>query len=95
MPRIVHGQLTASQVLEVTLDADYETVEVMSRDGAAEIYGRIGQSDVADPTVGGDDCFVLPALPSFLLVEVPGHGATVVKLISSGEPLFSISGVTQ
>lgn len=93
MPRIVHVTLTADQVEDVELDADYPRVEIVKLDADDEIYGRAGGDHTAEPTVAGDDCFVLPAAICSLEVDVNGRGATHVKLISSGTPRVSIEGV--
>lgn len=89
MPRIVHGTLTANQVATVTLDEPYELVEVLSRNGAAEIYFRLdGQS----PTVGGNDCQVVPAAVGSVVVGGITTAPTVVTLISVGSPTYTVSG---
>lgn len=90
MSNIEHGTLVGSAVTTVTLDADAQEVEVLNRDGVAEIYFTV---DGADPTVGGDDCHVLPAAIGALQVHAPGGGVTDIKLISSGTPKFSVRRV--
>lgn len=84
-----HGTLAADVVATVILTQEARTVEVLNRDGAAEIYFT---ADGSTPAVGGDDCFVLPAAIGSL--EVTARGArddqTVVKLVSSGTPTYSV-----
>jgi len=82
-----HATLVASTVDTVTFDPDPEYVEVASRDGAAEIYFT---TDGSTPTVGGQNCYVVPAFPS---ARTARHGATggAVKLISSGTPAYSVT----
>jgi hypothetical protein len=95
MARIKHGTLVASTVATVTLDlvdsgrivSRQKRVEVINRDGAAEIYFTV---DGTTPTVAGDDCFVLPAAMGSLEVGAPKGTPTVVKLISSGTPTYSV-----
>lgn len=90
--RIKHQQLTAATVDTVTLNADYPQVEVVNRDGAAAIFFTI---DGDAPTVEGDNTHVLPAAISG--VTVPSNAdtgdPTVVRLISSGTPKYSVRGV--
>lgn len=88
-----HGTLTANVVTTVTLTHVSEKVSVVNRSGAAEIYFNVYTVGAApaDPTVGGDDCYVLPATSSVYDVSV-GSASVTVKLISSGTPTFSVLG---
>jgi hypothetical protein len=85
-----HGQLAANTVDVVTMNADWESIQVVNRSGTAEIYFTV---DRATPTVGGPDCYVLPAC---LGVATPTginfNAVTVIQLISSGTPTYSIIG---
>jgi hypothetical protein len=86
-----HRTLVAATVDRITLtDSNFGQVEVLNRDGVAEIYFTV---DGADPTVGGDGTHVLPASVGAVVVRSSGRQATVVKLISSGTPKYSIRGV--
>ncbi len=61
-------------------------VEVLS-DAVADIYFTV---DGTTPTVGGANCYRVPA--GALSVDVaPIAGEVVVKLISSGAPTYSVS----
>lgn len=84
----VHETLVASTADSVTFTDDITEVEVLNRDGAAEIYFTV---DGSTPTVGGENCRVLPAAIGGLELRVE-HG-DVVKLISSGTPTYSVSVV--
>lgn len=85
-----HGTLVAATVDTVTFTGiDFNEVEVLNRNGAAEIYFTV---DGTAPTVGGTNCYVLPAAITSAIVGVPTTGATVVKLISAGTPTYSVSG---
>jgi hypothetical protein len=89
MPRIVHDTSVADTVAVVTLDADYDSVEVMSR-GESDIYFRV---DGEDPTVEGDDCYLVLA-GGFLEVPVPGRaGSSEIRLISTDATAYSVTGV--
>lgn len=79
--------LAATTVDTVTFNDDCESVEVRSN-GAAAIYYTV---DGSTPTVGGSNCYELPAIPSARAVGVPTAGKTVVKLISPGTPEYSVS----
>lgn len=90
---IRHGVLTADTVATFTLPRRrYAHLEVVNRDAAAEIYFLCLHPHRAavDPTVGGDDCEVLPAALSSLEIATPGVAPLTVKLISSGTPTYSI-----
>jgi hypothetical protein len=88
--RVMHGTLVADTVTTVTLDHNYNRVEVLNRDGAAEIYFTV---DAGAPTVEGDGCYSLPAAIGGLEKKSPGGRATVVKMISSGTPTYSVTGI--
>ena len=84
-----HSTLTAATVETVTIDRNASTVRVMNRDGAAEIYYTL---DGSAPTVGGATTYALPAAISSEDRPVPSvtSATTVVKMISSGTPKFSV-----
>jgi hypothetical protein len=87
--RIEHGTLAADEVTSVTLIENTVGVEVLNRDGVAEIFFTI---DGSTPTVEGDDCHCLPAAIGALIVNSP-KTVDVVKLISTGTPKYTVSGV--
>jgi len=91
MAWVRHGTLTANTVAAVTVpDRSFAAIEVMNRDGAAEIYFLVNRSgETTDPTVGGDDCEVLPAATSTLEIDAES-GEVVIKLISTGTPKYSV-----
>lgn len=90
--RSVHATLAASTVDTVTLDADYAFVEIVNRDGSAEIYATVDSG--VTPTVGGAGCDVLPAAMGSLVIDATAYGPpTIVKLISSGTPAYSVKGL--
>lgn len=84
--------LVASTVDTVTFADDLDRVEIGS-DGVAAIFVTV---DGSTPTVSGDSTYKIPALASssagklgvFRTIEVPTAGGTVVKLISSGTPVY-------
>lgn len=84
-----HQTLTANTVDTVTLDGDYDTVEVFNRGSTGDIYFRV---DGTAPTVGGAGSFIVTPGMS-LIVDPPTSGNSVVKLISSGTPPYSVTGV--
>jgi hypothetical protein len=81
--------LSASTVDTVTIARDCDQVEVMS-DGAAAIYFTV---DGSTPTVAGKKAYALPAAVGARQVTVPTSGSTVVKLISSGTPTYSVTAL--
>lgn len=97
----LHRTLVADTVTELTLDlpdpvgdtASFATppsaqVEVLNVNGSAEVYFT---TDDSDPTVGGDGCYLLPAVIVALTVDdaTPGPTSTI-KLISAGTPRISV-----
>lgn len=91
MHDVKHATLVAATVTTLSLDAGYQSVEVLNRDGAAEVFVTV---DGTEPTVEGEDCFALPATIGAL--EVPaelGGWVTEVKLISSGTPKVTVTGI--
>jgi hypothetical protein len=88
-----HAQLAANTVDTVTLVSDYSQVEVINRDGAAEIYFTV---DGAAPTVGGDNTHMIPAAISGMTANAYAESGspTVVRLISAGTPQYTVRGVS-
>jgi hypothetical protein len=87
--------LVAATADTVTFESRVATIEVLS-DGAADIYFTI---DGSTPIVAGKGCYRLPSAPSSREVDVPAEfiseAKTVVKLISSGTPNYSVARVSQ
>lgn len=92
----VHETLTASSVDEVTLTAPAAEVTVLNRTGTAEIYFTTGSADYppGTPSVGGSNCYVMPAAVGSVTVQVQpadiSVGALLVYLISSGAESYSV-----
>jgi hypothetical protein len=90
--RIISATLVANTVDTITLDADYVAVEILNRSGSAEIYA-VADGSLA-PTVGGNGCDALPAAISSLTIDASAYGSpTIVKLISSGAPTYTVKGL--
>jgi hypothetical protein len=90
--RIVSAALVAATADTVTLDADYTAVEILNRSGSAEIFATVDGGPA--PTVGGTNCDVLPAAIGSLTIDASAYGVpTVVKLISSGTPTYTVKGL--
>lgn len=94
MAHIKHGTLTADTVATVTLDTDALRIEVVNRDGADEIYFLVDPGST-NPTVHGDDCEVLPAVITAQTCRSRASGVSVVKMISSGTPKYTVRAVQQ
>ena len=91
MAFVRHGTLTANTVTTITLPARrFYRVEITNVDGASRIYALVTENNPAMPTVGGDDCEVLPASMNSLELPLGGGSPVAVKLISSGTPAFSV-----
>lgn len=85
----IHAKtLIANQQDTVTFTGvDLPEIEILSN-GAADIYVHMGAGPAA---VAATDCWrVLPAMGATVL-PVHTSGDTVVKLISSGTPSYSVS----
>lgn len=82
-------KLTAATV-EVFKSAEYLAGMEIISDGAAAAYMTI---DGSEPTVGGANCYVLPA--NVCVRNIAGSGnrtePPVVKIISAGTPTVSVS----
>lgn len=95
--RVTSGTLVAATVSTVTFTNYYSGVRVTNR-GTGDIFVRL---DKTDPTVGGDDCDVVPANTSVVLynplpvddVAAGTNPGTDVRLISSGTPAFTVAGI--
>lgn len=84
--RGVHKTLVANTVDTVNFSKDCDRVEIINRDGAAELYFT---TDGADPTVGGNNALMLPAAIGSYVATAVG-GLSVVKLIANGTPAYSV-----
>lgn len=90
--RAAYGKtLVAATVDTVTFtSSDRNTVKVTNDDGGAAIHFTV---DGTAPTSGGAATYRLPAVAgASLSVEPRTGGATVVKLISTGTPTYSVEG---
>lgn len=83
-----HATLTAATVDKVTLSTHLGGVEVVNRDqGTSELYVRV---DGTDPTVGGDDCYVVPAASARTIV-LPDRGKCEARVICSAAVAYSVA----
>lgn len=81
-------QLAANVADKVTFTGqDLDVVEILS-DGAAAIFVAFGAAAV--PTVGGPNCYQIPAAAGSSVFRVHTSGDTVVHLISAGTPTYSV-----
>lgn len=80
--------LVAATVDTITFTGrDCDAVEVVT-DGTAAVYVTV---DGTTPTVAGANTYPLPAasVPVSRIMSVGSAGATVVKVISAGTPVYS------
>jgi len=84
-----HVTLVANTVSTVTLDADYDNVEVVSVDGTAAVYFTVNG---ATPTVAGNGTVVLPAAIGAVSLQPYGPELATIKLISAGTPKVAVRG---
>lgn len=80
-----HATLSANIVDRVTLTGD--AFEILRRADAGEIYVRFG----TDPTVAGNDCYVVTNSP--LVIPRTTGGQSTVRLISSSALAYSVTAV--
>lgn len=85
----VHATNNGSAVDVVTLDENYGVVDVLNRSTTATLWVR-PDSDGVDPTVGGDDCYVVPP-GGAALIGVP-EGTTVIRLLGDASCAYSVTG---
>lgn len=87
-----HAKTLVADTADTVTFANFNSeVEVYS-DGAAVLYFT---TDGSTPTVGGAGTHFMPASASSRIVRAAeqSDGTTVVKLISAGTPLYSVSKV--
>ena len=78
----------ASTVDTVTIARDAEFVRVYFDAGTTAIFFT---TDGSTPTVNGVNCYRVPAtVGAATSVNVTGSSPTIVKLISSGTPTYSV-----
>lgn len=84
----IHAKtLTANTQDTVTFTGvDLPEIEILSN-GEADIYVRIGSGPA---TVAGTDCYRVMAAMGATSLPVDTSGDTVIKLISSGTPMYSV-----
>lgn len=88
-----HQTLTAATVDTVTLNADYDNVEVLNRASSGDIYFTVGGSTApTTPVVGAAGTYIVQPGQT-LQVPVKASGNTVVKLISSAAAAYTVTGV--
>lgn len=91
MPQSQYVTLVPNVVSTVTLDKDYESVEVVNVTGGFVVYFR---TDRQSPTVAGAGSDAVMTAPgAALAVPVPTAGPTQVRLISSGGPQVGVRGL--
>lgn len=86
-----HQTLAAATVDTVTFAADFQRIEILNRDTAADIYFVVGFS-APTPVVLADGTFVVQAGQSMQVDASDSHAGTTVKLISAGAAAYSITG---
>lgn len=68
---------------------NFKSVSVVNVDGADDLYFNVDST--SNPTVGGDDAFVAPAVVgASVSVPVEGPGPVVVRLVSTSAVAYSV-----
>ena len=88
--QVRHGTLVANVTTTITFDGAFSMVEVLNVTGTAAIYFTIDGTNVS---VGSNDAYVVPAQIGSLTVsaEQATPSQTIVRLISSGTPGYSVT----
>lgn len=84
---VYNKTLVADTVDTVTFNEDVAEVEIVT-DGSADIFIKF---DGGTPTVEGTDCYMIPAAAGSMQLAPKTSGDTVVNLISSGTPVYSVA----
>lgn len=87
--RSQHQTLSTNTVDTVTLDGDYDTIELINRATSGDIYFTV---DGTVPTVGGAGTYIARAGDAVQL-EPDTSGKSVVKLISSSACAYTVAGI--
>ena len=90
---VANETLSASVVDQVILTTVGNTLTVTNVTGTSAIYVAVwwgGAPDPKDPTVGGDNCYVLPAAVCSRSWTLPNGASPSVKLISAGAMAYSV-----
>ena len=89
----ITATLTANTVDLAILTNPCFEVTVVNVTGTAAIYFTVGHpgGPCPQPTVGGQECYVLPAAVGSVDIRHAGQFGTVVQLISSGTPTYTVS----
>lgn len=96
MPFARHVTLTPSTVASFTVTGNPSQVEILSRNGLGEVYVSYdGTATPADPTVGGNDLDVIPAVAggAVTIGEIGSSTSNVVKVISAAATAISVRGI--
>lgn len=86
-----HGTLTAATVDTITTDVARQVIQVVNVSGAASIYFTIDGSTPTTTLPAQNSQHVVPAgIGLAEVVEGSVDAVTVVKLISTGTPVYSV-----
>lgn len=90
--RTANATLTANTVDTVILTGAARKITVLNISGSASIFFTVSHpgGDNAQPTVNGQNCYVLPASLGSLDVRHDGMFGSVINLISSGTPQYAV-----
>lgn len=95
MAFIRHVTLVANTVSTVTFTGNESGVEILSRNGLAEVYVSVGDTTTApaNPTIAGNDFDVLPASIGSIVVRRASSKPMVIKMISAQATTVSVRAV--
>lgn len=91
MAYVRHQALVAATVATFTPTGNASTIEVVNRSGTAEVFVT---ADGSTPSVGGNDCDIVPALAgASTVIRRPTVADVTIKAISSGTPTITVRAV--
>lgn len=88
---VYNKTLVAAAIDTVTFTSTDVSEVAIATDGTEDIFVKFGGGA---PTVEGTDCFLVPSVAGVTRFAPRTSSATVVKLISSGTPVYSVSKVS-
>jgi hypothetical protein len=89
MARVISGTLTANTVAPLTITDHNNWVEVVNRSQTGEIWVR---TDGTDPTVAGNDCYVVLGARRLHITKADTQSADV-RLISNAALAYTVEAV--
>lgn len=86
-----HATLVAATIAPVSIDLDFDLIEVMNVSGTATIYFT---TDGTAPVALATGTFAVPAVAGAVVrAPAPQGNPTLVRLLSTGTPVVMVRGL--